>query len=75
MSKAKNMTRGDIEKSVAWLLKKKQKDVRAVLQKFRKLSPYKQKQLDAKLLYLVSILDHALKSARKTKAETAARKS
>jgi hypothetical protein len=64
MTSVKKISKGDIEKSVAWLLEKKQKDVRVVLRKFRNLSLQKQKQLDSKLLYLASILDHAMRADR-----------
>jgi len=53
------VSKPEIERTIAWLLAHKQKDVQAVLRKFRKLSPNKQRLLDHKLLYLASILDHA----------------
>ena len=56
-----------------WLLTHKQKEVQAVLRKFRKLPPNKQILLDKKLLYLVSILDHAFKSKNKSKSKTQTR--
>jgi DNA-directed RNA polymerase subunit F len=61
----KSISKREIETTVDWLLKRRQKDVRAVLRKFRKLSPQKQKQLDDKLLYLASILSIASKTKTK----------
>jgi len=65
------ISKPEIEKTIAWLLAHKQKDVQAVLRAFRKLAPNKQKLLDRKLVYLASILDHALKGQKgRTRART-----
>jgi hypothetical protein len=61
------VSRPEIEKTIAWLLEHKQKDVQAVLRKFRKLAPNKQRMLDKKLLYLASILDHAVSVGKRSK--------
>lgn len=67
----KNLSLREIEQTILWLLTHKQKDVQAVLRKFRKLPPQKQVLLDKKLLYLVSILDHALKGKKaRTRCKT-----
>jgi hypothetical protein len=61
----KKLSKREIEETIMWLLTHKQKDVRAVLRKFRKLAPQKQALLDKKLLYLVSILDLAVKNGKR----------
>lgn len=58
------ISKREIEGAVVWLLTHKQKEVKDVLRKFRRLSPGKQRTLDNKLVYLVSILDHSLKGKR-----------
>ena len=73
MSVKKILSKREIEETILWLLTHKQKEVQAVLRKFRKLAPQKQLLLDKKLLYLVSILDHALKSKNKSKSKTQTR--
>jgi hypothetical protein len=58
------ISKREIEETVVWLLTHKQKEVQAVLRKFRKLAPNKQRMLDKKLVYLASILDHSLKGKK-----------
>jgi len=69
MSASKRVPRGpskrDIESTVMWLLTHKQDEVKALLRKFRKLTPGKQQEMDKKLLYLASILDIAVKNGKK----------
>jgi hypothetical protein len=65
------ITKREIEDAVVWLLTHKQKEVKDVLRKFRKLAPNKQRMLDKRLVYLVSILDHSLKGKRaRTRCKT-----
>lgn len=73
MSGKKALSKREIEETILWLLTHRQSDVKAVLRKFRKLAPQKQLLLDKKLLYLVSILDHALKGKGKGKKKTQTR--
>lgn len=61
----KNLSKREIEETILWILTHRQSDVRAVLRNFRKLPPNKQIMLDKKLLYLVSILDLALKAGKR----------
>jgi len=65
-SNRRSLLKGEMEETIHWLLTHKQKEVQTVLRKFRKLPLVKQRQLDRKLIYLVSILEYAskLKKAR-----------
>jgi hypothetical protein len=62
------LSKKEIEDTIRWLLTHKQQEVRATLRKFRKLPLVKQRQLDRKLLYLVSILDAATRAVPVRKA-------
>jgi hypothetical protein len=68
-SSKRGLSKKEIEETIHWLLTHRQSEVRATLRKFRKLPLVKQRQLDKKLLYLVSILDAATKT-KKSKART-----
>ncbi len=61
----KVLSKREIEETIMWLLTHRQSDVKIVLRKFRKLSPHKQALLDKRLLYLVSILDLAVKNGKR----------
>lgn len=61
----KNLSKREIEETIMWLLQHRQSDVKVVLRKFRKLAPHKQALLDKRLLYLVSILDLAVKNGKR----------
>jgi hypothetical protein len=63
--KKKNLSKREIEETILWLLTHRQSDVKIVLRNFRKLAPQKQLMLDKKLLYLVSILDLAVKNGKR----------
>jgi hypothetical protein len=72
-SSKRGLSKREIEETIFWLLTHRRAEVQATLRKFRKLPLAKQRQLDRKLLYLVSILDAATKAqARKRKKAIAA---